>query len=56
MIDGETITTFRSPEHAVRRIQTLLDATDERLTVARAGHEIVSTRYSKQNQWKRFRG
>jgi hypothetical protein len=30
------------------------EATEKRLNVARAGHEMVSTRYSKEAQWNRF--
>jgi hypothetical protein len=54
MSDGKTITTYRSPEHAVQRVRTFLDAADERLAIARAGHEMVTKRYSKETQWKRF--
>jgi hypothetical protein len=55
MEDGRTIMTYNSPEQAVRQIKSLLEeASEERLGVARAGHEMVSTRYSKQAQWKRF--
>jgi hypothetical protein len=32
----------------------LLEASGERLAIARAGHEMVSTRYSKEVQWQRF--
>jgi hypothetical protein len=55
MEDGQTIATYSSPEQAVRQIKTLLEESSEkRLGVARAGQEMVSTRYSKQAQWKRF--
>ena len=54
MRDGETIVTYNSPEQAVNRIETLLEDSERRLRVARAGHEMVSTRYSKEAQWKRF--
>jgi hypothetical protein len=54
MSDGQTIVTYRSPEHAVQQARTFLEATDKRLAIARAGHEMVSTRYSKVAQWKRF--
>jgi hypothetical protein len=55
MEDGRTITTYNSPEQAVKQIETLLEeASEKRLGVARAGHEMLSTRYSKQAQWKRF--
>jgi hypothetical protein len=32
----------------------MIEATNERMSIARAGHEMVSTRYSKETQWKRF--
>lgn len=54
MRDGETISTYKSPEHAVRQVRTLLEASGERLNIAHAGHEMVSTRYSKEAQWQRF--
>lgn len=54
MEDGRTIATYSSPEQAVSRIRTLLEDSETRLGVARAGHEMVSKRYSKEAQWKRF--
>jgi hypothetical protein len=54
MSDGQTIMTYNSPEQAVQQVKTLLGASEKRLSVARAGHEMVSTRYSKEAQWKRF--
>ena len=54
MRDGETIVTYRSPEHAVAQVKTFLDASARRLGLARAGHEMVSSRYSKEVQWERF--
>lgn len=54
MRDGQTIVTYNSPDHAVRQVRTLLEASHERLSIARAGHEMVSTRYSKEVQWQRF--
>ncbi len=54
MTDGETIVTYSSPEQAVEQIRTLLAASGERTRIAQAGHEMVSTRYSKEVQWKRF--
>jgi glycosyltransferase involved in cell wall biosynthesis len=54
MRDGQTIATYNSPEQAVRQVKTLLKDSEKRLTLARAGHEMVSTRYSKEAQWKRF--
>jgi hypothetical protein len=54
MIDRQTMMTYRSPEHAVQQVKAMLDAPHEREAVARAGHEMISTRYSKEIQWKRF--
>lgn len=54
MKDDETIVTYNSPEEAVSQIKTLLQYSEKRISVARAGHEMVSTRYSKEAQWKRF--
>jgi glycosyltransferase involved in cell wall biosynthesis len=54
MNDGQTIATYNSPEQAVSRIGALLEDSDRRLGVARAGHEMVSNLYSKEAQWKRF--
>jgi glycosyltransferase involved in cell wall biosynthesis len=54
MKDNETIATYNSPEQAVRKIRALLEEPEERLRVARAGHEMVSTCYSREIQWKRF--
>jgi glycosyltransferase involved in cell wall biosynthesis len=54
MKDGETIVTYRSAEHAVEQVKALLDAPTQRLDIARAGHEMIATRYSKEAQWRRF--
>jgi glycosyltransferase involved in cell wall biosynthesis len=54
MADGETIVTYHSPQQAVAQIRNLLAAAGERQRIARAGHEMISTRYSKEVQWKRF--
>jgi len=54
MKDGQTIATYDSPEHEARQIRTLIEASRPRLDIARAGHDMVSTIYSKQAQWQRF--
>jgi glycosyltransferase involved in cell wall biosynthesis len=54
MADGQTIVTYSSPEQAVAKIRALLEHPQERLDIARAGHEMISTRYSKEVQWRRF--
>jgi glycosyltransferase involved in cell wall biosynthesis len=54
MKDGQTLVTYDSPDQAVAQIKTMLENPERRLALARAGHEMVSTRYSKEIQWKRF--
>ena len=54
MKGGETIATYKSAEHAVEQVKRFLQVPGERLGLARAGHEMVSTRYSKEAQWQRF--
>jgi len=54
MSDGKTMVTYNSPEHALTQIKTLLADTDRRTSIARAGHRMISTRYSKEVQWQRF--
>jgi spore maturation protein CgeB len=53
MNHGQTIILYGSPEQAVSQIRALLEDSERRLSVARAGHVMVSTRYSKETQWKR---
>jgi len=54
MIDGQTIATYNSPQQAINQIKTFLEDSEKRLSLACAGHEMVSTRYSKEVQWKHF--
>ena len=54
MVDAETMVTYKSPEEAVTRIRELLATPARRTSLARAGHEMISSRYSKEIQWKRF--
>jgi spore maturation protein CgeB len=54
MKDGQTIATYNSPEQAVTQVKALLEDSEKRLNIARAGQLMVSTRYSKEAQWKRF--
>ena len=54
MQDEETLAIYNSPEDAIKQVRRFLGASDERLRIARDGHTMVSTLYSKQAQWKRF--
>ena len=54
MSDGSTIVTYGSAEHAVNQIKVLLEDPARLSAIARAGHQMLSTRYSKEAQWKLF--
>jgi len=54
MKDGQTIVTYKSAEHAVEQIKALLAQPARREEIAHAGHEMVSSRYSKEAQWQHF--
>jgi Glycosyl transferases group 1 len=54
MTDGETLAIYKSADHAVELIEAFLKNPAQRLGLARRGHDMVSTRYSKQAQWARF--
>lgn len=52
--DGRTMVTYNSPEHAVTQIKMLLANPGHLSGVAGAGHDMVSTLYSKEVQWQSF--
>jgi spore maturation protein CgeB len=52
--NGRTVVTYDSPEDALRQIKILLNSPEQLSGIARAGHEMVSTCYSKEVQWRRF--
>lgn len=54
MKDGETLVTYNSAAQAVAQIRAMLENPERRLALTRAGYEMISTRYSKEIQWKRF--
>jgi hypothetical protein len=56
MASGRTLITYDSPADAIAQIQWLLANGNQRETIARGGHEMVSTKYSKEVQWLRFQG
>jgi len=54
MTDGETLMIYKSANQAVELVEAFLKNPAQRLGLARRGHDMVSTRYSKQAQWARF--
>jgi hypothetical protein len=54
MVNSESLRTYTSSADAVETAKELLAADARRESLAVAGHAMVSTRYSKQNQWIDF--
>lgn len=54
MTDGETIRTYRDGQDAASTIREMLNAPIAAQELASAGHRMIATRYSKQNQWNDF--
>lgn len=54
MVDGDTMLTYETSDQAVATIHAVLEASVRRLEIARRGHAMISTRYSKQTQWAAF--
>ena len=54
MVPGSTLITYGSPVDAIAQVRRLLVDVDQREAIAREGHKMVSTRYSKEVQWLRF--
>lgn len=52
--DGETMRTYANPEDAAAVIESALRSPVETARIAKAGYDMVRTRYSKTNQWRRF--
>ena len=54
MEPGRTLVTYNSACEVVDAIEELLHKPDATVRIARAGHNMVRTRYSKDAQWKNF--
>lgn len=54
MEDGRTLVTYASADDARARLAAMLDAHDERRSIAAAGHAMIAERYSKARQWAAF--
>jgi hypothetical protein len=54
MVPGSTLITYGSPADAIAQARRLLADKDQREAIAREGHKMISTRYSKEIQWLRF--
>ncbi len=54
MIPESTLITYGSPADVVAQVRRLLADGDHREAIAREGHRMVSTEYSKEIQWRRF--
>lgn len=54
MQENKTLVTWSDPLQAVIKIEELLQNDPYREEVARAGHQLIATRYSKSRQWEEF--
>lgn len=54
MVAGVTLVTYSSPADTTAQIRRLLADSEQRGAIAREGHKMVSTRYSREVQWLRF--
>jgi hypothetical protein len=55
MAGGQTLVTYQSPADLVVKLRELLQATEVRMGIAEAGHEMVTREYSKEAQWGAFK-
>lgn len=55
MVPGETLVTYSSPTDAAARLDELLQAPHALASIADAGYKMVSSRYSKEQQWSNFK-
>lgn len=54
MVDGLTMRTYANPEEVAGLVRELLEAPSAIARIARAGHQMMSVRYSKARQWSEF--
>ena len=54
MVDGQTLLTYHSAADAVAKIAAALASPATSAGIAEAGHAMVRSRYSKQDQWDKF--
>lgn len=54
MVPGDNLTTYRDPAEAIAQIERFLNDGDGREAIACRGHQMISTRYSREIQWRRF--
>ena len=56
MVDGSNLLTYRDATDATAKIDAFLAAPAAAAGMAAAGHDMVRSRYSKQDQWDKFQG
>lgn len=54
MVNGENMITYTDPADAVRQIRAALQQPADRQRLALQGHALISTAYSKAEQWRAF--
>jgi len=51
---GRNFLSYRDPDEAVRILESALANWAESAGIARAGHAMIASEYSKERQWKAF--
>lgn len=54
MADNKNMITYSTPAEAVQRIRALIEDTALRQQIAKNGHQLMATTYSKAAQWEAF--
>jgi len=54
MVSGKTMVSYKNPADATSAIARLLSNDAERVDIAKEGHRMVVSNYSKEDQWARF--
>jgi len=52
---GKHFTTYENMDDCLEKIHYLLKNEQERKAIAKAGHEMIKTQYSKEKQWNEFK-
>lgn len=52
---GKNFSTYKNMPDFFKRLEYLLDHKEERLNIAKAGHQMVTTHYTKEQQWQQFK-
>ena len=52
---GTNFSTYTDIEDCIRKIEALLKDDTKRLSIAKAGNEMIKNQYTKEDQWQKFK-